>query len=160
MASKPAATLRKTKPGDYVAIATGANEYCYARFYRDRTMGVLPVLSRGLVPLDEVSGFEPAFFARLWVYDDDPTPASVLGHRAFESEEASFPPAQYHPPDEFDPDYRIRGFKNAATYIKRTSNPEDVKGMEEYLKLQPGDLGSYLAKKKIDWPWLEGSQAG
>jgi hypothetical protein len=160
MASKPAATLRKTKPGDYVAIATGANEYCYARFYRDRTIGVLPVRSRGLVTLDEVSGFEPAFFARLWVYDDDPTLASVLGHRAFESEEVSFPPAQYHPPDEFDPDYRIRGFKNAATYIKRTSNPEDVKGMEEYLKLQPGDLGFYLAKKKGEWPWLEGSLAG
>lgn len=160
MASKSQATFRKIKPGDYVAIATGANEYCYARFYRDRAIGVLPVRSRGLVTLDEVSGFEPAFFARIWVYDDDPTQAYIVGHRPFESEEVSFPPAQYHPPDEFDPDYRIRGFKNAATYIKRTSNPEDVKGMEEYFKLQPGDLGSYLAKKSVEWPWLEGSQAG
>ncbi|WP_029190828.1 helix-hairpin-helix domain-containing protein [Verrucomicrobium spinosum] len=160
MAGKPKAILRKTKPGDYVAIATGANEYCYARCYRDRAIGVLPVRSRGLVPLEKVSGSEPAFFARLWVYDDDPTQAYIVGHRPFESEEASFPPAQYHPPDDFDQDYRIRGFKNAATYIKRTSNPEDVKGMEEYIKLQPGDLGPYLAKKKVEWPWLEGSQAG
>lgn len=156
MAGKSQSTFRKIKPGDYVGIATGANEYCYARFYRDRAIGVLPVRSRGLITLEAVSDLEPAFFLRIWVYDGDPTQSQILGHRPFESEEASFPPAQYYPPDEFDPDYRIRGFRNAAAYIKRTSNPEEVKGMDEYQKLQPGDLGAYLEKKQVEWPWLVG----
>lgn len=159
MASEPQATLRKAKPGDYVAIATGADEYCYARFYRDRTIGVLPVLSRGLVTLHEVKDFEPSFFARLWVYDSDPTPAFVLGHRPFEDEVSACPPPQYYPPDQFDPDYRIHGFNQTLYYIKRTSNPEEVRGMEVYLKLQPGDLGACLAKKNAGWPWLEGARS-
>jgi hypothetical protein len=152
--SEQRSPLVQGQPGDIIAVDIGQGEFCYLRLYQFGR-GVLPFLSRGLV--QEISTFPsliPRFFTQTWVYDSDPTPTFHVGHVPFATEEESYGPPMYYPPDQIEPCYKIHGiFKGLFSIIKPVTE-QDVAGMERFKRYQPGELRSLLLSRHKDWVYL------
>jgi hypothetical protein len=146
--------LIECRPGDIVAVDIGAEEFCYLRLYQFGR-GVLPFLSRGLVrEIAAFPSFSPRFFIQTWVYDSDTTPTFYIGHVPFASEEESYGPPMYYPPDPIEPCYKIHGVFNGLFSIIKPVAEKDIAGMERFQRYQPAELRSLLFSRHKDWVYL------
>jgi hypothetical protein len=153
--AKPALLTDKT--GDVTAVSIGDGEFCYLRTYQFGH-GVLPFLSRSIQrDPAQFPSLTPAFFMHVWVYRNDPTPMTHITNIPFASDEESWGPPMYYPPDPMQPCYKIHGIFNGAFSIIKPVSEADVRGLEEFRRYQPPELRDLLFSRRAVWDYIPAS---
>ena len=131
------------KIGDVLAIPVDGNGVAYARIFRDATIGVFDFLSGEILKLEELPTATVLFFAAF--FDDAVVDGTwpIVGHQAFASDDAAWPPPRMVR-DVINPE-RFRIYDRGEI---RPASPEEVKSLEPVLMYKPNQLVERIRKEK------------
>lgn len=125
------------KLGDVFAIALESGKYGYACLYRGRCVGVVPVISEGLVDKPEdLTTRTPKWYFNFGVSPSDTTEVVKIGEVQFKNMDEGWPPPRFIPADIFQNFFEIieRGQRRRATEAEslglqrvRTASPESLR---------------------------------
>ncbi len=90
---------------------------------------------------------------------NDPTPMNHIVNVMFATEEESWGPPAYYPPDEIEPCYKIHGIFNGSFSILKPVSESDVMGLEEFKRYQPAELRSLLFFRRVKWDYILESES-
>lgn len=147
--------IERSQPGDVYAIGLDEELFGYVRILQAGALGVLPVVSTGLLTdparlADERPRWHFEFEADL----DDPTEVLRLGHLPFASEEEAWAPPRFNPPSPLDgqPRILVRGVRRQATQAQIAGLPR-----QEYT--HPERLRAFLREHRSELRHEQGTRA-
>lgn len=142
-----------SKLGDMFAIALHAGEYGYARRYRGSSIGVIPVISAGIVDgLEKLTTSTPRWYFNFVVPLSDDIALIKIGEIRFENVDEAWPPPRFIPPDIFKNFFQIleRGQRRRATEA-------EAKGLQQVKTLTPESLREFICSHSSECLRQQGS---
>ncbi len=133
---------KKHKVGDIVAIPLPNGKYAFGKLHNDSSIGVYSVIAKSIPSIEEIEKHPIVMYSGVFDTDIVNGEWEIIGNKIFESEDKSWPPAQYIQDIINQEEYRIyyRGEMKPA-------NKEEIAGLEEQAMRKPEQLVQEISKR-------------
>lgn len=143
--------LHTANTGDVLAVSLSKGEFGYVRIFNGACLGVIPIISQGLVrEVRLLANTQARWFLDYAAPATDKTEMIRVGEIPFEGFNAAWPPARYVPPDMFKNYFQIyeRG-------MRRPASEEEAKALQKAQRVTPESLQRFIEDQRAQCTLVE-----